>query len=87
MSKIDEILTKIWDNYKNGNRNIILNPFSYLVEQSIFIKLDRIGEISDIEKSFLIDYMKSGVMDKDEILDYEDLRRQNPAAGLPEVDF
>lgn len=87
MSKIDEILTNIWDNYKNGNRDIILNPFSYLIEQRIFIKLDRIGEISDLEKTFLIDYMKSGVMDKDEMLDYEDLRRENPTCVLPEVDF
>lgn len=87
MSKLDKFLIETWDDYKNGNKDAVLDSYAYFIEQRIFIKLHQTGEISELEKSFLIDYMKSGCMSDTEILDYEDLKRENPYVGLPEVDF
>lgn len=85
--KMNQILIDIWNRYKNNDKSSIFDPYAFFIEQKIFIKLDEIGEISELEKLFLIDYMKSGIMNNDEILDYEDLRSKNPNVNLPVVDF
>ena len=58
-----------------------------LLQNSIFKTIDHLGTCSDIERNFLVDWMKSGMMSKDDILDWETLRNDNPNANLPEVDF
>lgn len=87
INKMENILTELWNRYKSNGKSIVLNPYAFFMEQKIFIKLDQIGEISELERTFLIDYMQSGIMDEAEILDYEDLRIKYPDAMLPEIDF
>jgi hypothetical protein len=84
---MENILTELWNRYKSNGKSVVLNPYAFFMEQKIFIKLDQIGEISELERTFLIDYMQSGIMDEAEILDYEDLRIKYPDAMLPEIDF
>lgn len=86
-NKMENILTELWNRYKSNGKSVVLNPYAFFMEQKIFIKLDQIGEISELERTFLIDYMQSGIMDEAEILDYEDLRIKYPDAMLPEIDF
>lgn len=59
----------------------------FFIEQAIFIKLDQTGEISELERMFLIDYMQAGIINNEDILSYEYLRKENPSANLLEVDF
>ncbi len=87
INKMENILTELWNRYKSNGKSVVLNPYAFFMEQKIFIKLDQIGEISELERTFLIDYMQSGIMDEAEILDYEDLRIKYPDAMLPEIDF
>jgi hypothetical protein len=86
-SKMEDILTELWNSYKSNGKSVVLNPYAFFMEQKIFIKLDQTGEISELERTFLIDYMQSGIMDDAEILDYEDLRIKHSNAMLPEIDF
>lgn len=85
--KMKQILTDLWNDYKNNGESVVFNPYAVFIEQMIFKKLDNTGNIDKLERMFLIDYMKAGIMNDAEILDYEDLRRKNPSAELPEVDF
>ena len=87
INKMENILTELWNRYKSNGKSVVLNPYAFFMEQKIFIKLDQTGEISELERTFLIDYMQSGIMDEAEILDYEDLRIKYPDAMLPEIDF
>lgn len=87
INKMENILTELWNRYKSNGKSVVLNPYAFFMEQKIFIKLDQTGEISELERTFLIDYMQSGIMDDAEILDYEDLRIKHPNAMLPEIDF
>ena len=87
INKMENILTELWNRYKSNGKSVVLNPYAFFMEQKIFIKLDQIGEISELERTFLIDYMQSGIMDEAEILDYEDLCIKYPDAMLPEIDF
>lgn len=87
LNKMEDTLTNLWNSYKNNDKSSILNPYAFFVEQRIFIKLDKTGEISELEKLFLIDYMKEGIMTDAEILDYEELRRKYPKVMLPELNF
>lgn len=84
---MEDILTELWNSYKSNGKSVVLNPYAFFMEQKIFIKLDQTGEISELERTFLIDYMQSGIMDDAEILDYEDLRIKHSNAMLPEIDF
>ena len=86
-NKMEDILTELWNSYKSDGKSVVLKPYAFFMEQKIFFKLDQTGEISELERTFLIDYMQSGIMDDAEILDYEDLRIKYPNAVLPEIDF
>ncbi len=87
MGGIEQKIIAVWDNYKNNHKISLCSPFIFLIEQQIFVKIHETGKISELEKSFLIDYMKMGIMGEEEILDYEDLRKKNPSLDLPELDF
>lgn len=85
-------LQELLEEYSQYNGNVIKDlieksPFSFLLCQSLFVKISQNGEIDEIERNFIIDYMRSGLMNKEEILDYEDLRIKYPKIDLPVVDF
>ncbi len=92
MSNLVVKLQELLEEYSQYNGNVIedlieKSPFSFLLCQSLFIKIVQNGEIDEIERNFIIDYMRSGLMNKEEILDYEDLRIKYPKINLPIVDF
>lgn len=85
-NKLINVLSDLWNNYVDGHKSTVFKS-SYVscILYLIYKKLDKDGEISDIEKSFIIDYMKEGVMNDCQILDYEDLRTRHPDVMLPEA--
>lgn len=45
------------------------------------------GKCTEEEREFLIDFMRSGIMNKDDIETYELISSHHPEINLPEVDF
>lgn len=87
---IDKEMECLLEKYSNNQdkENVILkSPFSYLLCQKLYIKIDTTGDLEQLEKKFLIDYMRSGLMSKEEMQDYEYLRERTPKINLPEIDF
>lgn len=56
--------------------------------QSIYKELEEYsGKCTEEDKDFLIAYMKSGMMNEDDMEDYELVASHHPELNLPEIDF
>ena len=72
--------------YKQNGENYVfknLYPSIILKVNELYCKLEQTDDINDLEKSFIISWVKSGFLSKDDILDYEDIRQKHPKYNLP----
>lgn len=78
---------KLLEEYEKGQKDVFNGFYSStkLLLSRIFSKIKNTGCIEEIEKKFLIDYMKSGMVNDIEFLNYEYLRKQNPSINLPKI--